>query len=114
LEQDNGAINPELATIGEKLTQSQQGFACTTCHGVGAKNPTAAFEVQGLNLELAKNRLRYEWFMRWMDNPTSVTAGSKMPKYADQGKSPNAAFDHDATQQFNSIWHYLQSIPNPK
>ncbi len=112
-EQEAFTIDSELAKIGEQLTQSQQGFACNTCHAIGAKQPTAAFEVQGLNLNLAKTRLRYEWFMRWMDNPSSVTTGSKMPKYSDQGKSPNAAFDHDATQQFHALWHYLQSIPNP-
>jgi hypothetical protein len=45
-----------------------------------------------------------------MDNPASVTPGTKMPQYAPNGKSPNPALDGKAEDQFNAIWHYLQSV----
>lgn len=113
LEKPNFSPQAERASIGKQLTQAQSGFACNTCHAIGSEKATAAFEVQGLNLNLAQTRLRYEWFMRWMDNPSAVTPGSKMPKYTDKGQSPNAAFDHQATTQFDAIWHYLHSLtPN--
>jgi hypothetical protein len=33
-----------------------------------------------------------------------------MPQYAPNGKSPNPALDGKAEDQFNAIWHYLQSV----
>jgi hypothetical protein len=68
------------------------------------------FEVQGLNFELTAPRLRREWFDRWIDNPASVTPGTKMPQYAPGGQSPNAALNGKAADQFHAIWQYLHSF----
>ncbi|WP_193214298.1 c-type cytochrome [Luteolibacter marinus] len=97
----------ELAKVG-KLLISSDGFGCTTCHGVGDMKPTAAFEVEGINFALAHDRLRHEWFVRWMDNPVSVTPGSKMPRYSEKGESQRSEFDGDAAKQFEAIWNYIQ------
>lgn len=96
-----------LAEIGKKLAGSE-GFGCTTCHGVGPVKPTAAFEVEGINFALSHERLRKEWYFRWMDNPPAVTAGSKMPRYSEEGKSQRPELDGDATKQFDAIWNYIQ------
>ena len=92
--------DPALAEIGKKLVGAD-GFGCTTCHGVGPVKPTAAFEVEGVNFALSHERLRKEWFMRWMDNPQSVTPGSKMPRYSENGKSqrPRQLADDDLSHQ---------------
>jgi cbb3-type cytochrome oxidase cytochrome c subunit len=105
-------VDPALAKTGEELLSSEKGFGCTTCHGLRETGPTAAFEVQGISLELIGSRLRHEWYHRWMDNPASITPGTKMPQYAPAGKSPNPAFQNDARQQFEAIWHFLQSQKN--
>lgn len=99
-----------LVAAGKDLISADKGFGCTTCHGIGNVKPTAAFEVQGLYFEHAANRLRREWYDRWMDNPGSVTPGTKMPQYAPGGESPNPALNGNAGEQFNAIWHYLQSV----
>ena len=99
-----------LAEIGKKLA-SLDGFGCTTCHGVGPVKPTAAFEVEGVNFALSHERLRKEWFFRWMDNPPAVTPGSKMPRYSEEGKSQRPELDGDAQKQFDAIWNYIQK-PN--
>lgn len=104
------SLDPALVTAGQDLLSSEKGFGCSTCHGQGDTPPTAAFEVQGISLELIGQRLRHEWYHRWMDNPGSITPGTKMPQYAPAGKSPNPLFQNDATKQFEAIWHYLQSI----
>jgi len=101
------APDAALAEIGKKLASSE-GFGCTTCHGVGAMKPTAAFEVQGLNFATSHERLRKEWYIRWIDNPVSVTPGSKMPRYAEDGKSQRPELGGDAAKQFEAIWQYLQ------
>ncbi|MEN9990330.1 MAG: hypothetical protein RLZZ224_32 [Verrucomicrobiota bacterium] len=105
-------VDPALAKAGQELLSSEKGFGCTTCHGLRDIGPTAAFEVQGISLELIGSRLRHEWYHRWMDNPASITPGTKMPQYAPAGKSPNPAYQNDARQQFEAIWHFLQSQKN--
>ena len=100
-------VDAALAEIGKKIIGAD-GFGCTTCHGVGSAKPTAAFEVEGINFALAHARLRKEWFMRWMDNPASVTPGTKMPRYSEEGKSQRPELDGDAAKQFDAIWNYIQ------
>ena len=70
--------------------------------------PTAAFELEGVNFALAHERLRKEWFIRWMDNPSSVTPSTKMPRYSEDGKSQRPELDGDAAKQFDAIWNYIQ------
>ncbi len=101
------APDKALAEIGKSLAGAA-GFGCTTCHGVGTAKPTAAFEVEGLNFALSHERLRHEWFIRWIDNPGSVTPGTKMPHYAPEGKSPRPELEGDAMKQFEAIWNYIQ------
>lgn len=96
-----------LAEIGKKLAGAD-GFGCTTCHGVGPVKPSAAFEVEGVNFALSHERLRKEWYFRWMDNPPVVTPGSKMPRYSEEGKSQRPELDGDANKQFEAIWNYIQ------
>ena len=70
--------------------------------------PTAAFEVQGVNFALSHQRLRHEWFTRWMDNPGSVTPSTKMPRYSEEGKSQRPELEGDAAKQFEALWNYIQ------
>jgi len=100
-------VDAALAEIGKKIIGGD-GFGCTTCHGVGTAKPTAAFEVEGINFALAHERLRKEWFMRWMDNPAAVTPGTKMPRYSEEGKSQRPELDGEAAKQFDAIWNYIQ------
>lgn len=96
-----------LAEIGKQLVGAD-GFGCTTCHGIGPVKPTAAFEVEGVNFAYSHERLRKEWFMRWMDNPHSVTPSTKMPRYGENGKSQRTdVLDGDAEKQFEAIWNYI-------
>ena len=97
-----------LAEIGKKLASTTEGFGCTTCHGVGPVKASAAFEVEGLTFSLSHERLRYEWYLRWIDNPVSVTPSTKMPRYAQDGKSQRPELGGDAIKQFDAIWQYIQ------
>jgi mono/diheme cytochrome c family protein len=109
-EKTNHTADAALVAIGKDLVSADKGFGCTTCHGLGDTAPTAAFEVQGIAFEHSATRLRREWYVRWMDNPASVTPATKMPRYAPDGASPNPALDGNAAAQFDAIWQYLQSV----
>ena len=104
---DAPAPDAALAEIGKKLAGTE-GFGCNTCHGIGDVKATAAFEVEGINFTLAHERLRKEWFIRWMDNPASVTPATKMPRYSGDGQSQRPELEGDALKQFDAIWNYLQ------
>lgn len=100
-------INAADVEIGKTLA-SASGFGCVTCHGIGDIKPTAAFEVEGVNLKLSPLRLREEYYYRWMDNPGAVTPGTKMPRYSEANKSQRTdVLEGDAHKQFHAIWEYL-------
>ncbi len=100
-------IDPAMAEIGKSLVGSS-GFGCTTCHGIGDVKPTAAFEVEGVNFTLTPDRIRADYYHRWMDDPKSVTPSTKMPLYSKDGKSQRTdVLDGDAKKQFDAIWQYL-------
>lgn len=102
-------VDPALAEIGKKLV-SADGFGCTTCHGIGDQAPTAAFEVGAVNFALSPDRLRGEYYHRWMDDPAGVTPGSKMPRYAEGNESQRTdILDGDARKQYEAIWQWLHS-----
>lgn len=101
--------NPEMVEIGRKLAGAE-GFGCTTCHGVGPLKPTAAFEVEGINFQLVPDRLRPDYYHRWMDNPALVTPSTKMPKYAEGNASQRTdVLEGDAQKQYEAIWQYLHA-----
>ena len=100
-------VDPALAGIGEELAGST-GFGCITCHAIGSEKATAAFEVEGVNFSLVPERIRADYYHRWMDNPRSVTPSTKMPSYSKDGKSQRSdVLGGDAAKQFEAIWQYI-------
>ncbi|MHA3774048.1 c-type cytochrome [Verrucomicrobiota bacterium sgz303538] len=105
-------VDPEHAKAGETLISENGGFNCTTCHGVGERPPTAVFEAPGINLAYSTERLRHDYYLRWVLNPPRIDPDTKMPKFADEtGKTPlTEHFDGDAVKQYEAIWQYLHSL----
>ncbi len=99
----------ELAEVGRKLTGKNGGFSCVQCHAVGAQKALAPFEAPAPNFAYVAERLRPEYFDRWMMKPQRVLPGTRMPDFADsEGKTAlKNVFDGDARKQFDSIWNYL-------
>ena len=61
-----------------------------------------------MNFNLFPDRIREDYYHRWMDNPQAVIPGTKMPRYADGNKSQRTdVLDGDAKKQFDAILHYL-------
>ena len=113
VEQALPAHDPRRAEIGQRLTlQAPQGFFCVQCHGVGDKKAVGAFDHKGINFALVSERIRRDFYTRWITDPMRIDPGSKMPKLAPDGKTTNinTVYDGDAQLQFDAIWHYLQSL----
>lgn len=106
----NPKSDAALAEEGRKLCGKTPnvGLSCVQCHAVADTPPFAAFEAPSINLEYSAERLRHDYFMRWMHDPLRIDAATKMPRFDDaEGKTPLAAFGGDARAQFEAIWQYL-------
>ena len=98
--QKNGAIGAELIL--------QNGFACIVCHDTGSLKALAPFGAPGPNLELAGERLRHEYYLRWMLNPQRVEPSTHMTKFSSDHQTTGVkVLDGDAHEQFNAIWNHL-------
>ncbi len=104
-------VDLEFAKAGETLISENGGFNCTTCHAVGDRAATAVFEAPGPNLIPSVNRLRLDYYTRWVMHPLRIDPETKMPRFSDdEGKTPlTDFFEGDARKQFNSIWEYLRA-----
>ena len=103
-------VDQDLAEMGRKLVGKAGGFSCISCHGVGAMAAMEVFESEGINLAHSGNRIRKEYYRRWMKQPMAVDPSTKMPAYFDEeGKSPLAEIlDGDASKQLDAVWEYLR------
>ena len=111
-EDDAPVPDARLGVLGEKLIEQQGGFNCVMCHAVGKRPSVAPFEAPGINLLDAAQRLRYEYFARWILDPTRVEATTRMTKFTMDGKTTalTDVLDGDARRQFDAIWHYMRML----
>jgi hypothetical protein len=77
------------------------------------------FESFGVDFSRAAERLRHEWFQRWMLNPQRLEPRTRMPLLPDEkGRTDfREVLDGSAARQFDAIWHWLQggrSIEAPR
>ena len=102
-----------LAKLGAQLLSATGGFSCVTCHAVGAASATQVFEIEGINLVHARERLQPAFFRRWVRSPLLVDPQTKMPTYFDdEGKSPvENILGGRAEPQIEAMWHYLRLVP---
>jgi mono/diheme cytochrome c family protein len=102
--------NGELATIGARLIGKEGGFSCVLCHGVGKQKALNVFEAQGINFMYVKERLRKDFYHRWMIKPNRIQANTRMPQFtSEDGTTPfTDLFEGDAKKQFEAMWQKLQ------
>ena len=103
-----------LAVHGARLLEQGTGFGCVQCHAVGNNKATQVFEREGINLVTARQRLRHEYYTRWLADPTRLDPDARMPKYADNtGKTAfTDVLGGKAADQFEAIWQFLGGKAN--
>jgi mono/diheme cytochrome c family protein len=72
--------------------------ACITCHAIAGKKAIAPFASPGPDLKYAGQRLRKEYYMRWMHKPQRLMPKSGMPTYG---------FDDE---KFEDLFEYIKSL----
>jgi mono/diheme cytochrome c family protein len=103
--------DPKTAAVGQTLAgrTPNQAFACVQCHAVANLPPFTPFEAPSVNFMYSRERLRKDYYHRWVHDPIKLDPNTKMPKFErDDGKTPiTTVYDGDARKQFEAIWQYL-------
>lgn len=86
-----------------------KGLGCINCHGAkGAKS----LGVPGPDLSFVYQRVRPQWFRRWLEDPNKLVSGTRMPAFWNEGESALKTFaDGKFEPQAAAIWSYLAQGP---
>jgi mono/diheme cytochrome c family protein len=102
------AVTAEKIAAGRTLT-GKSGHGCISCHDISG---VSGGGTRGPDLALTDQRVRYDWYLRWMNHPQRIAPGTKMPQVAIDGKSLlTNVYDGDADRQFEALWAYLALGP---
>ncbi len=103
--------DPQMAAVGRQMFMQLQ---CAKCHVVGSTAPPgrAAGDLAP-DLSMAKTRLNPEWIPEWLEDPTKLMPGTRMPSFFADGTSPlPAVLDGKSDAQRRALRDYLLSIQN--
>lgn len=92
----------EVATqpnAAKRMVGTKQGLACIACHDL--KNHKTEAESKGPNLAFTTERVSYDWFVRWMENPGRLKPGVPMPPFFASQEAGERQKNIDA------LWDYL-------
>jgi type 1 glutamine amidotransferase/mono/diheme cytochrome c family protein/glucose/arabinose dehydrogenase len=108
----------DLAKIGEQLTL-KENLDCRQCHGIGDLEPMGDDKTKlapGINFAFVKERLRHDYYKRFVLDPPRWDISTRMPKLAADGRTTKVTsfYDGDAEKQFEAIWYYIQTVQKPK
>ena len=111
------SIDPQLAEIGEVLATRSGLLDCRQCHAIGPLPPTgdkSTLLAPGINFALTRERIRHDFYRRFTLDPPRYEVTTRMPKLVVDGRTTKVKniFDGDARQQFEAVWHYLQTVPS--
>lgn len=100
---------PQRVADGKRLAGVSGGLGCIQCHAIGDQPALAAFEASALDFDTIRDRLRRDFYQRWMRNPQHYAPGTRMPQFADkQGKTAILEIEQgSAARQFTALWHYI-------
>jgi hypothetical protein len=101
--------DPNRAEKGRRLTLVGEGFGCGACHPVGNQPALAGPDTASINFEHIADRLRPDYYWRYLRNPQFFRPGTMMPNFINpDGSTPITTIeDGDSRRQFDAIWHYL-------
>ena len=109
-------VDSAKVAVGEQLAAMDTGMSCHRCHPIADRQPQAPFDARSTNLVHVAARLRRPYYRRWMLNPQRIDPATKMLRFAPDGErtSLRQFYDGDASRQFEALWHYLQSLHQPR
>jgi mono/diheme cytochrome c family protein len=96
--------DPELVK-GGRLLVGTKGMSCVTCHMFQSHK---SLGIPGMDLVNMAQRLRRDWFGKYLLDPPSLRPGTRMPTYWPEGKSVRKdLLGGDTDRQIEALWQYL-------
>jgi cytochrome c2 len=110
-------VDHDLVAIGEVLATRAGTLDCRQCHSIGRLLPTgdkSTLLAPGINFALTRERIRHDFYRRFTLDPPRYEVSTRMPKLVLDGRTTKVKdiLDGDARQQFDAVWHYLQTVPS--
>ncbi|QDU23350.1 PA14 domain-containing protein [Urbifossiella limnaea] len=110
---DSVPLSAEKITAGRAIV-GKAGMGCISCHDIAGIPNTGT---RGPDLATINQRVRFDWYERWLHQPLRMSPGTKMPQAFVDGKSLLATVHGgNAKLQAESVWAYLslgQGLPLP-
>lgn len=83
------------------------GFGCQSCHPIGAGEPPKVdLNARGTNLAMLGERVRPEWFSRWVRNPARIVPRMEMPAIQTAVKG---VLNDSLDKQLAALWTTLNT-----
>lgn len=100
------AFSEQLAADGRTLAGTVHGMSCINCHSIKGSKPIGE---PAMDLITAHERLRSDWFHRYLRNPESLRPGTRMPNHwpPDQANPFPEIQGGDPDRQIDALWAYL-------
>ncbi|WP_439624738.1 c-type cytochrome [Gemmata sp.] len=101
-------IAAQKITLGRQIV-GKAGLGCISCHDIGGVPNTGT---RGPDLSTINQRVRYEWYERWLHQPLRMAPGTRMPQAFVDGKSTlSTVLNGDPKGQAEAMWTYLSLGP---
>jgi mono/diheme cytochrome c family protein len=96
------------AKYGRKLV-GKDGLGCVNCHTF---TTYGSLGVPALSLEHMHERLRWDWFQRYLPDPAALRPGTRMPTFWPEGKAVNTdILAGDTGRQIRAIFAWMKDGP---
>jgi mono/diheme cytochrome c family protein len=107
-------IGTQKIALGRQIV-GKAGLGCISCHDIGGVANTGT---RGPDLATINQRVRYDWYERWMHQPLRMAPGTRMPQAFVEGKSTlSTVLNGDPKGQAEAMWTYLSlgmGLPLPE
>jgi mono/diheme cytochrome c family protein len=108
----------ELTSQAVPGKQMFELLQCQKCHVLDAIRPDQDRTTLAPDLRMARERLQPEWILRWLQNPSRIQPGTRMPQFwPNYPKSDYPQLNNNADVQIRSIRDHLMTLrggPSPK
>ena len=106
---DSGESEQKKAALGRQMVGSK-GLACISCHTYGKFKSTG---IQAIALDTMTQRIREDWFHRYLPDPQKYRPGTRMPTGYPEGKSTvKNVYGGDQSKQLAAMWAFLEKGAN--
>ena len=87
----------------------KSGMGCVACHDISG---VSGGGTRGPDLARTHERVRLDWYTRWMHQPQRLAPGTKMPSNFLDGKSLiPTVYNGDGDRQIEALWAYFALGP---